>query len=110
MTTVDGLSFPVRLAIDGDAFDAASHYAREHGLTISQAASEMLRTFALPVETLPATALPGDGREGGPSPSGPPSMLTLEQSKALHPSSRPAVKYVAQCVYCGERSQHGRCS
>jgi len=36
--------------------------------------------------------------------------VSLEESKALHPSSRPVVEYVKACVFCGERSSHGRCS
>lgn len=181
MTQVDGLSLPVRLPIDGDAFDAACEYARIHDLTISAAASEMLRSFAPSVEQGLRPPAPEDGREGsGEPPASLPSVswwggggqpftpastkpvdrsqwgqylctahlgltqdapqcleaaevdvldengewdancacpehhpfppLTLEESKALHPSSRPVVEYVDQCVYCGERSKHGRCS
>jgi len=115
VTQVDGLSLPVRLPIDGDAFDAACEYARTHDLTISAAASEMLRSFAPSVDA--GTTPPGcpeDGREGsGEPPASLPSVLsplTLEESKALHPSSRPVVEYVKGCPYCGERSSHGRCS
>lgn len=114
MTQVDGLSLPVRLPIDGDAFDAACDFARANGLTISAAASEMLRSFAPPVEQGSRPPAPEDGREGsGEPPASLPSVLsppTLEESKALHPSSRPVVEYVKGCPYCGERSSHGRCS
>lgn len=141
MTQVDGLSLPVRLPIDGDAFDAACSFARANGLTISAAASEMLRSFAPPVERGSRPPAPEDGREGsGEPPASLPSVLspaptgyacivdtcwdegrdatwcdpddrataycddhipdgwvkpddtpplTLEESKALHPSSRP---------------------
>lgn len=95
MTQVDGLSLPVRLPIDGDAFDAACEYARTHDLTISAAASEMLRSFAPSVDA--GTTPPGcpeDGREGSEEPpaslpSVPSPPPTLEESKALHPSSPP---------------------
>lgn len=54
---------------------------------------------------------PEDGREGsGEPPASLPSVVSLAEAKRLHPSSRPAVEYVDACVYCGERSKHGRCS
>lgn len=124
MTQIDGLSLPVRLPIDGDAFDAACEYARIHDLTISAAASEMLRSFAHSVEQGLRPPAPEDGREGsGEPPASLPSVLsasnvghmqdpydapplTLEESKALHPSSRPALLphvHLAdgQCVFDG---------
>lgn len=111
MTTVDGLTLPVRVAIAGDAFDLACDYARTHKLTISEAVSQMLRQVAPLVEdraSLPVS--PGDGREGAATATAAPSVSDLERAKALHPSSRPVVEYVKACVYCGERSAHGRCS
>ena len=114
MTRVDGLTLPVRVAIAGDAFDHACDYARQHGLTISEAASQMLRTHAHTVETratLPST--PVDGREGPVSPSTAPSVLTLAESKALHPAYRSGVpvNYVPHCTCadCGELG-HEECS
>lgn len=111
MAQIDGLSLPVRLPIDGDAFDAACEYARIHDLTISAAASEMLRSFAHSVEQGLRPPAPEDGREGsGEPPASLPSVLppplTLEESKALHPSSRPALLphvHLAdgQCVFDG---------
>lgn len=109
MTQIDGLSLPVRLPpVDAEAFDAVNRYAADNSLTISAAASEMLRSFAPPVERGSRPPAPEDGREGsGEPPASPPSVLsasnvghmqdpydapplTLEESKALHPSSRPA--------------------
>lgn len=60
---------PVRLAIDGDAFDAACHYARLHDLTISAAASQMLRDYAHTVDagSAPGSPVAGRGDSGGPS-------------------------------------------
>ncbi len=112
--SVDGVSLRPRIRLEPDAFDIASDHARTRGTTITEAVNEMLRSFAPPVEQGSRPPAPEDGREGSEEPPASlPSVLsppTLEESKALHPSSRPVVEYVKGCPYCGERSSHGRCS